>query len=246
MNILVTNDDGIETEGIKLLSDALSELGNVTVVAPATEQSAVSRSITFRSPLRVERRKAPLPHSFAVSGTPADCVFLALHHLLDDAPDLLVSGINTGPNMGDDILYSGTVAGAMEGALNGIPSIAISVGSHRNQRYDTASEWLVGFLKEHNLGLPQKTLLNVNVPCLSLDELKGNQYTYQGHTHYAQRVFKRQDPWGREYYWLGGEIPEGKPDQGSDIKAVSEGYVSITPLGLDLTNHSYLKEGVTT
>ena len=116
MNILVTNDDGIETEGIKLLAQALWELGDVTVVAPATEQSAVSRSITFRAPLRVEHRNEPVSRAFAVSGTPADCVFLALHHLLPQPPDLLVSGINTGPNMGDDILYSGTVAGAMEGA----------------------------------------------------------------------------------------------------------------------------------
>ena len=246
MNILVTNDDGIETEGIKLLAQALWELGDVTVVAPATEQSAVSRSITFRAPLRVEHRNEPVSRAFAVSGTPADCVFLALHHLLPQPPDLLVSGINTGPNMGDDILYSGTVAGAMEGALNGIPSIAISAGAYRGQRYDTASRWLVQFLKENRLALPPKTLLNINVPCCELEELRGSQYTFQGHTHYAQKVFKREDPWGREYYWLGGDLPAGKPDAGSDVKAVAEGYVSITPLGRDLTNHSYLKKGAKT
>ena len=243
MNILVTNDDGIETEGIRALSTALQEIGDVTVVAPISEQSAVSRSITFRAPLRVEDRYEPVNRSYAVTGTPSDCVFLALHHLLDEPPDLLVSGINTGPNMGDDILYSGTVAGALEGALNGIRSIAISVGAHRGQRYDTAANWLVSFLKSQNLQLPAKTCLNINVPCLELSELKGSQYTFQGHTHYAQKVVKREDPWGRQYYWLGGEIPAGKPDDGSDIKAVSEGYVSITPLGLDLTNHSYLTEG---
>ena len=244
MKILVTNDDGIETEGIRALSTALSEIGEVTVIAPRTEQSAVSRSITFRSPLRVERWELPLAGSYAVSGTPSDCVFLALHHLLGEPPDLLVSGINTGPNMGDDVLYSGTVAGAMEGALNGIRSIAISVGSHRDQRYDTASRWLVNFLNEQIWELPAKTCLNINVPCLDLSALKGWRYTFQGHTHYAQKVVKRTDPWGREYYWLGGEVPAGAPDEGSDIKAVLDGFVSVTPLGLDLTNHSYLTEGV--
>lgn len=244
MKILVTNDDGIETEGIRALSVALQQIGDVTVVAPKVEQSAVSRSITFRTPLRVDTRKEPVASSYAVTGTPADCIFLALHHLLDDKPDLLVSGINTGPNMGDDILYSGTVAGAMEGALNGIPSVAISVGSHFNQRYDTAANWLVDFLKEQSLSLPPKTCLNVNVPCVDQSLLKGWTYTHQGHTHYAQKVVKRQDPWGKDYYWLGGELPAGQPDEGSDVKAVTNGYVSVTPLGLDLTNHAYLKEGV--
>lgn len=243
MNILVTNDDGIETEGIRQLSQALSEIGRVTVVAPQTEQSAVSRSITFRTPLRVEHRYEPVQDSYAVTGTPSDCVFLAVHHLLENPPDLLVSGINTGPNLGDDVLYSGTVAGALEGALNGIRSIAISAGSHSGQRYDTAAAWLVEFLKSQNLQLPPKTCLNINVPCVDLTELNGYRYTFQGHTHYAQRVVKRQDPWGREYYWLGGEVPAGQPDEGSDISAVRDGYVSITPLGLDLTNHSYLTEG---
>lgn len=245
MNILVTNDDGIETEGIRALSVALQDIGDVTVVAPKVEQSAVSRSITFRAPLRVENRRKPVANSYAVTGTPADCIFLALHHLLPEKPDLLVSGINTGPNMGDDILYSGTVAGAMEGALNGIPSIAISVGSHRNQRYDTAATWLIDFLREQSLSLPAKTCLNVNVPCVARASLKGWSYTHQGHTHYAQKVVKRQDPWGKDYYWLGGELPAGRPDQGTDVEAVSNGYVSVTPLGLDLTNHAYLKEGAT-
>lgn len=244
MNILVTNDDGIETEGIRLLSEALTELGNVTVVAPRNEQSAVGRSITFRMPLRVEKKNYPLENSYAITGTPSDCVFIALHHLLPQPPDLLVSGINTGPNMGDDILYSGTVAGALEGALNGIRSVAVSVGSHHGQRYDTAASWVQKFLREHSLELPPKTCLNVNVPCVDEDQLKGWKYTVQGHTHYAQVVLKRQDPFGREYYWLGGKVSEGTPLEGSDIEAVSQGFVSVTPLGLDLTNHSYLAEGV--
>lgn len=244
MRILVTNDDGIETEGIRALSLALEELGEVTVVAPRVEQSAVGRSITFRSPLRVERWAGPVKNAYAVSGTPSDCIFLALHHLLPERPDLLVSGINTGPNMGDDILYSGTVAGALEGALNGVRSIALSVGAHQDQRYDTAARWVVNFLREQIPELPPKSCLNINVPCLDLQKIKGWRYTFQGHTHYAQRVIKRSDPWGKDYYWLGGEIPAGVPDCGSDIHAVTEGYVSVTPLGLDLTNHSYLTEGV--
>lgn len=244
MKILVTNDDGIDTVGIRLLAEALTELGEVTVVAPRNEQSAVGRSITFRSPLRVEKRDFPLKGSYSVTGTPSDCVFIALHHLLDQPPDLLVSGINTGPNMGDDILYSGTVAGALEGALNGIRSVAVSAGAHSGQRYDTAASWVAKFLKEHRLELPSKTCLNVNVPCVDEADLKGWKFTVQGHTHYAQEVLKRQDPWGREYYWLGGKVSEGVPVKGSDIEAVSQGYVSVTPLGLDLTNHSYLTEGV--
>lgn len=246
MNILVTNDDGIESQGIEALSQALSQLGTVVVVAPKTEQSAVSRSITFRTPLRIEKRESPVDLSFAVTGTPADCVFVALHHLLEGKPDLLVSGINTGPNLGDDILYSGTVAGALEGALNGVPSIAISAGTHSDQRYDTAAAWLLGYLKDTSLQLPPKTCLNINVPSCDLSELKGARQTFQGHTHYAQRVVRRKDPWGKDYYWLGGELPAGRPDEGSDIAALSEGFVSITPLGLDLTNYSYLSEGAKT
>jgi 5'-nucleotidase len=245
VRILVTNDDGIETEGIRSLSEALTDLGEVTVVAPRNEQSAVGRSITFRSPLRVHKKDYPLKgSSYAVTGTPSDCVFIALHHLLEEPPDLLVSGINTGPNMGDDILYSGTVAGALEGALNGIKSVAVSAGSHRGQRYDTAASWITKFLKEHSLELPAKTCLNVNVPSLDEADLKGWKYTVQGHTHYAQVVLKREDPFGRDYYCLGGKVSEGAPREGSDIEAVTQGYVSVTPLGLDLTNHSFLAEGV--
>jgi 5'-nucleotidase len=220
---------------------ALGQLGEVVVVAPLQEQSAVSRSITFRTPLRVSRRSYPVPHAYAVTGTPADCVFLALHHLLGYRPDLLVSGINTGPNLGDDILYSGTVAGALEGALCGIPSIAISAGSHHGQRYDTAAHWLVKFLEDRDLALPPKTCLNINVPCLDVPELQGWRYTHQGHTHYAHRVICRRDPSGREYFWLTGDLPKGISDPGSDVEAVSQGFVSVTPLGMDLTNRQYLE-----
>lgn len=214
------------------------------MVAPLNEQSAVSRSITFRSPLRAFSRTAPVPSAYAVTGTPADCVFLAVHHLLGFRPDLLVSGINTGPNLGDDILYSGTVAGAMEGTLIGIPSVAISVGSHQDQRYDTAARWLLGFLRERALSLPRKTCLNVNVPNLDLDELQGWRYTHQGHTHYAQRVVRRTDPTGQDYFWLTGDIPKGISEAGSDVEAVSQGFVSVTPLGMDLTNRQYLEGAI--
>lgn len=219
---------------------ALQALGEVTVVAPLSEQSAVSRSITFRTPLRVSRRSHPVANAFAVTGTPADCVFLALHHLLDFRPDLLVSGINTGPNLGDDVLYSGTVAGALEGALAGIPSIAVSAGRHSEQRYDTAAQWLASYLREKALELPPKTCLNVNVPCLDLDQLKGYRYTHQGHTHYAHKVVARVDPTGKEYFWLSGDLPKGISEPGSDVEAVTQGFVSVTPLGMDLTNRHYL------
>ncbi len=241
MRILVTNDDGIQSVGLRELSQALARIGDVTVVAPYSEQSAVSRSITFRSPLRVFETNDPLPHSFAVTGTPADCVFIALHHLLDKPPDLLVSGINTGPNLGDDVLYSGTVAGAMEGALNGVPSIAISVGDYRDQRYDTAATWLADFLSQSNYDWPKRTCLNINVPCRDLADIKGWRYTYQGHTHYAQQVVERVDPRGERYFWLTGDLPKGISEPGSDVEAVNLGFVSVTPLGMDLTNRNYLE-----
>lgn len=239
--ILVTNDDGIDSPGIIALSQALTQLGDVTVVAPRDEQSAVSRSLTFRSPLRVSVRTFPVEKAFAVTGTPADCVFLALHHLLEQPPDLLLSGINTGPNLGDDILYSGTVAGALEGALCGVPALAVSVGSHEGQRYDTAAQWVVDFLKERELQLPPKTCLNVNVPCCDLPAIQGWRYTHQGHTHYAHRVVARRDPGGKEYFWLTGDLPKGIPEPGSDVEAVSQGFVSVTPLGMDLTHRQYLE-----
>ena len=241
MRILVTNDDGIDSEGIEKLSQALCEIGEVTVVAPMHEQSAVSRSITFRTPLRAVQRQNPVPNGYAVTGTPADCVFLAVHHLMPERPDLLVSGINTGPNLGDDILYSGTVAGALEGALCGIPSIAISAGSQSGQRYDTAASWLVEFLKETKLQLPRKTCLNINIPSVDYKELAGWRYTHQGHTHYAHKVVSRLDPVGKEYFWLSGDLPRGISEPGSDVEAVEQGFVSVTPLGMDLTNRQYLE-----
>lgn len=245
MKILVTNDDGIGTVGIRSLSRALQSLGRVTVVAPLHEQSAVSRSITFRSPLRVEELDAPIAgSSFAVSGTPTDCVFLAVHHLLDELPDLVVSGINTGPNLGDDVLYSGTVAGALEGSLNGIPSIALSLGAHGADNYDTAASWLVSFLRENPLSLPQRTCLNINVPPGESQDFKGWRYTAQGRTNYGQKVIERLDTRGQKYYWLGGDLPAGRLDDGSDSMAISENFVSVTPLGLDLTDHHYLNKGV--
>jgi 5'-nucleotidase len=213
----------------------------VTVVAPLHEQSAVSRSITFRSPLRAYRKPYPVAAAWAVTGTPADCVFLAINHLMEKWPDLLVSGINTGPNLGDDVLYSGTVAGALEGALNGIPAIAISAGTHRDQRYDTAARWLVDFLREQTLSLPRKTCLNINVPSVDLEALQGWRYTHQGHTHYANKVVRRLDPAGREYFWLSGDIPKGISEPGSDVEAVAQGFVSVTPLGMDLTNRQFLE-----
>ncbi len=241
MRILVTNDDGITSEGILALAQALTALGDVTVVAPRTEQSAVSRSITFRTPLRLLREYSPVPESYSVTGTPSDCVFLALHHLLEVPPDLLVSGINTGPNLGDDVLYSGTVAGAMEGSLVGVPSIAISAGSFQDQRYDTAADWLVDFLRERPIPFSPRTTLNINVPSVDKSQLKGWKLTHQGHTHYAQRVVRRVDPRGEEYYWLAGDLPSGVPEAGSDVEAVTQGFVSVTPLGLDLTNRNYLQ-----
>jgi 5'-nucleotidase len=234
--ILISNDDGIDAPGIVRLAEALGDLGDVCVVAPDREQSAKSHAISLDRPLRVEERE---PGWWAVDGTPADSVYLALHHLLPRRPDLVASGINRGYNLGSDFFYSGTVAAAVEGAVRGIPSFAISLERGPREGLDAAARFARALahaiLSE---GLPTKTLLNVNVP--NHGELQGYQWTRLGQRAYRDQVEARMDLRGQRYFWIGGPELSTADTPGSDGEAVRAGIVSITPLDLDLTSHAFL------
>ncbi len=238
--ILISNDDGFDAAGIKELEAGLSGLGQLTVVAPEREQSASGHSLTLQHPLRIKERS---PNHYAVDGTPTDCVFLGINHIMrDQRPDLVVSGINRGGNLGDDITYSGTVAAAFEATLLGIPALAVSLDIAREHHFSTASraarEVAVKVL-EH--GLPADTLLNVNVPDLPWEKLAGFRITRQGKRTYSDVVQENADPRGRHYYWIGGEVMPGEDIKGSDATLVRDGFVSITPIQLDLTNYGALE-----
>ena len=237
--ILVTNDDGVHSPGLAALAEAMASLGDVTVVAPATEMSAVSHALTITRPLRLERVRAGV---FAVDGTPTDCVTLAYVKVLDAPPDLVVSGINLGYNLSVDITYSGTVAGAMEGAIFGVPSIAFSLC--RSKDYDFAqAAWAARVVAQRVLetGLPPRTMLNVNVP---RERVRGFRVTIAAGRTYRPEVIEGIDPRGKTYFWIkeGQAEVEGHPL--SDYHAVREGYVSVTPLRPDLTHHAELDAAI--
>ncbi len=237
IRILVTNDDGVHAPGIAALAEKLKELGDVTVVAPAREVSGVSHALTISVPLRYERIDE---HVFSVDGTPTDCVNLAVGNLLSHPPELVVSGINRGANLGDDVTYSGTVAGAMEGVIMGIPSFAISLASKAPVEYGQAAEFAVHLgriLAEKKL--PPRTFLNVNVPT---GEIKGVRITTQGHRDYWAKVEERIDPRSRVYFWIKQGISRWEKNGISDINAVRENKISITPLHIDFTNYAVLDE----
>jgi 5'-nucleotidase len=244
MNILLTNDDGIYAEGILALRDALVEVGDVTVVAPDTERSAVGHAITISDPLRVKdayRRMKYFGH--AVSGTPADCVKIAVRSILKQKPDLVVSGINLGPNTGFSVLYSGTVSGATEGSILGIPSMAISLGTFAEPNFTYAASFAARIAKLiHEKGLPSGTFLNINIPAVESAAIKGIKITKQGKTPIVESFEKRVDPRNHTYYWLAGEVIDLKGDEDTDILALKEGYISVTPLQWDMTQHSFMGE----
>ena len=233
--ILVTNDDGVHAPGLAALAAALEDLGEVWVIAPEREQSACGHALTLHRPVRVhqvgERR-------FAVNGTPSDCVNLSVLGFLPERPALIASGINHGSNLGDDVTYSGTVSAAMEGTLLGVPSMAVSQMDPETEGFDgagaVARAVAMRLLVE---GLPAKTLLNVNVP---RGEVKGIRLTRLGHRIYREKVIQEMDPRGRPYYWIGATPPEGMLEQGTDLSAVEENCISVTPLHLDLTHYEYL------
>jgi 5'-nucleotidase len=229
--ILVTNDDGVRSEGIHALAGVLGALGAVTVVAPHVEASAIGHALTLRRPLRMEVVGESV---YEVDGTPTDCVNIAITQIFKGAPDLVVSGINKGYNLGDDVTYSGTVAGAMEGALLGLPSIAVSVeGTRREYDFDAAAAGAAR-LAEAVLaqGLPGRTFLNLNVPA---GQPKGFRITFQARRNHVTVVAPRIDPRGTAYYWIEEGQNEWEPHDGSDYQAVKDGYISITPLQMDLT-----------
>jgi 5'-nucleotidase len=248
VRLLCTNDDGIHAHGLACLVRAAEPLGEVTVVAPDREQSATSHSLTLHHPIRPLRRG---DRRFQVDGTPTDCVMLAVEALMSERPDFVLSGINHGQNMGEDVLYSGTVAAAMEGLALGIPSIAISFagGDLRADvsMLDDQIEVLTRLLR-HFLSLPafpRETLLNVNLPPLAQSEIRGVRLTRLGRRVYSESLKPMRDPWGREIYWIGGGSSEWSGGEDSDFRAIQDGYISVTPLHLDLTHFDMLAAAAT-
>jgi 5'-nucleotidase len=240
MIILLSNDDGIQSGGVTALEASLSPLGELYTVAPDRAQSSMSHALTLHRPLRVQEVG---PRRLAVNGTPVDCVKLALTGLLPVRPDLVVSGINKGPNLGDDIIYSGTVSAAIEAALLAIPAVAVSLVTFQAFDFRAAAEFtadLIGKIRER--GFPPATLLNVNVPALPRDQLKGWKLTRMGKRHYSETIVERVDPRGGKYYWIGGDDLGFAHDDGTDCMAVHEGYVSVTPLKVDLTDYKLLHD----
>ena len=239
MTILVTNDDGIDSPGLQILAETLEILGRVYVVAPDKECSAMAHSLTLHRPLRVEKVREDY---FAVDGTPADCVNLAICHILPERPNMIASGINRGGNMGEDITYSGTVSAAFEGAFYGIPSFAISLVSKDDFKFRTAASFalrVARFILKN--GLPKDTFLNINVPNLDEDGVNSYRITKQGRRVYGDAVVEEVDPEGQKYYWIRGH--RGLESmEGTDFEAVSNHHISITPLHLDLTDYSSIEE----
>ncbi len=239
--ILISNDDGIRSEGIKTLARALRRVGEVYVVAPDRERSAASHSLTLHRPLRAEKVEL---RQYAVDGTPTDCITLAVGVILPRRPSIVVSGINRGWNLGEDISYSGTVSAAMEGTLLGIPSIAISLVGEEKFDFRIAANFAARLTRRIlKKGLPRDTLLNVNVPQMPAKmKIKGYRITRQGKRVFDDVVVEKVDPRGKKYYWIGGDMVKWEGGKDSDFYAISKGYISITPVHLDMTNYSSMNE----
>lgn len=243
MNILLTNDDGIYSEGLIALAEKISEIANVFIVAPDRERSATAHAITMHKPLRVEQVR--IPHcestSWMVNGTPSDCVKLALESLLDIKPDMVLSGINKGPNLGTDVIYSGTVSAAIEATILGVPAIAFSITAYENIDYDYPACFAKKLCKQlANHDFPKEFLINVNIPPLKEKAICGVCITHLGIRRYRNTFDKRKDPRGRTYYWLAGEVIEDVEDSGSDVWAIRNNCISITPIHFDLTRYDII------
>lgn len=242
MQLLVSNDDGVDAPGIRVLADHLAQLGTVTVVAPDRDRSGASNSLTLDQPIRMTRLRDRV---YRVNGTPTDCVHLALGGMIEVSPDIVVSGINNSANMGDDVIYSGTVAAAMEGRFFGLPAIAMSLAArdHRGEHFESAGRAAVlliqRLLKDP---LPADTILNVNVPDRPWSEIGGFEVTRLGHRHRSEPCIPTQDPRGRTVYWIGPAGPEQDAGPGTDFDAVRRGMISITPLHVDLTRYQALEQ----
>lgn len=239
MHILVTNDDGIHSAALAQLRRHLSAFGPVSVVAPDRNQSATSQALTLHRPLRIH---ALGENTWSVDGTPADCVLVAFHGRLMERPTLVVSGINHGPNMGEDVFYSGTVAAATEGALQGVPAIAASLVTRQPTDFSEPAAMVADLVRQLlERGLPERLLLNLNFPFRPRSELAGLQVTRLGSRVYEDTLVRKVDPRGRDYYWIGGEDPVWRPEPGTDFHAVHAGFVSMTPMHLDLTDAAALE-----
>ena len=240
--ILLTNDDGYFSEGIRALREALKPLGRVVVVAPDRNLSGVGHSLTFTMPLKL--RKVEEDYYTVVDGTPADCIHLGYYVILEGKkPDLVCAGINEGPNLGEDITYSGTVSGAMEGRILGIPSVAFSAFGREDILFpEIAKSCRRVVEKVLEGGMPEDTYLNVNVPNLRAEEIRGIKVTRQGKREYKEKVFKYLAPYGEPLYWIAAEEFGWSPEEGTDYWAVLNGYISVTPLQLDLTNYRAMEE----
>jgi len=241
--VLISNDDGVDAPGIKALERVMKRIaGEVWVVAPQTEQSAAGHSLTLRSPLRIHKVSK---HKFAVTGTPTDAVMLAVHEVMKDSPpDLVLSGVNRGGNLGEDVTYSGTVAAAMEGTLLGIPSVAFSLVTpdEAKAHWKTAEVYVEQVLKQlAGVSFPRGVLLNVNIPDRLADQVTGIETTRQGRRKIGCELLQGHDPKGAPYFWIGAQRDEDKSLKGTDLEAVSRGAVSITPLSLDLTHRAMMK-----
>jgi 5'-nucleotidase len=244
-HILITNDDGIESDALGPLCDALSPLGEVHVIAPERNWSGASHSITLFRPLRCRPTQLRTGHAaFMTDGSPTDCVRLAVLGFLKEKPDLIVSGINRGANLGDDITYSGTVAAAMEGLLSNIPSIAISIGAFgADIDFSTAADFTARLARNvFEKGFISDALLNVNVPALPADQIAGVEVTRLGKRNYRDQLVERLDPYGNPYYWVGGPAVSEEAEEGTDVAAVRAGRISVTPIRLDLTDHDLIAQ----
>ncbi len=241
MDILISNDDGVLAQGLGVLAEACSTLGKVTVVAPDREQSGTSHSLTLHRPLRATRRA---DGAYQVDGTPTDCVLLALGALMPDKPDFVISGVNHGPNMGEDVLYSGTVAAAFEGLAAGIPSVAVSYGSFDLEHLDSYRSRLQELLADVVAvsDFPKETLLNVNLPAIASAKVKGVKVTHLGSRVFHEEIARMKDPWGRDIFWIGGGHVTWSGGADSDFQAVRDGYISVTPLHVDMTNYRLLDD----
>ncbi len=241
MHMLVSNDDGLSATGIQVLAKRLAELGRITIVAPDRNCSGASNSLTLDSPIRIHD---VADNVHRVSGTPTDCVHIALTGLLDEDPDMVVSGINHGANLGDDVIYSGTVAAAMEGRFLGLPAIALSLVAEENPtNFDTAAEAAARLVEQLRRDpLPADTILNVNVPDLPWSEISGFEVTRLGHRHRAEPCVATSDPRGRPIYWIGPAGEEEDAGPGTDFHAVRRGFISVTPIHVDLTRYQALDQ----
>lgn len=239
MHVLITNDDGIHAPGLLALEQAVEKVADVTVLAPSHNWSASGHVKTMHKPLRIsETTLADGTPALTTTGAPSDCVALAFLGLLSTPIDLVVSGINQGPNLGHDVTYSGTVTAAMEGAIAGVPAIAVSLNSYSSEDFRFAARFAARLVvKVAQEGLPLYSILNVNVPAVPEEQIAGVVITRQGLRIYRDSLVRRLDPRGRPYYWIGGEPPSGVIEEGTDLWAMENHYVSITPLQLDLTAH---------